>query len=226
MGDQRAQLSARHPFPGADGDGRARSGPRPRAPAPELPPGVVSGDAVAAASELLGWEILIDGVGGRIVETEAYAPMDEASHAFRGPTRRNASMFAAAGTLYVYRSYGIHWCLNVVCGGVGFGAAVLVRAISPTAGIEVIAGRRPAVAERDRCRGPGRVGLALGADGGLDGAAPGGARYELRKAEAPRRIVRGPRVGITRAIASPWRFASGDELRLVSAPTGGLRDVP
>jgi DNA-3-methyladenine glycosylase len=181
---------------------------------------------VAAARELLGWELLVDGVGGRIIECEAYAPGDEASHAFRGRTARNASMFAGPGTLYVYRSYGIHWCLNIVCGPEGFGAAVLVRALAPTAGLEVIASRRAGVIERDRCRGPGRVGLALGVDASFDGAVPGAGRFELREGEPPARILCGPRIGITRAAERPWRFASGDDLRLVSGPTAGLRELP
>jgi DNA-3-methyladenine glycosylase len=160
------------------------------------------------------------------VETEAYAPGDEASHAFRGRTERNAAMFEAPGTLYVYRSYGIHWCLNIVCGPPGVGAAVLVRAIAPTTGAGTIARRRPAVLERDWCRGPGRVGLALAADRSLDGAVPGAGRYLLRPGAPPRRIVRGTRIGISRAADRPWRFASGDDLRLVSSPTSGLREVP
>lgn len=178
---------------------------------------------VDAAQQLLGWELLIDGVGGRIVETEAYAPDDPASHAFRGRTARNAAMFAAAGTLYVYRSYGIHWCLNVVCGPEGTAAAVLVRALAPTRGLGRIATRRPRALERDWCRGPGRVGLALGADGRLDGIRPGAGRLQLLPGPPPQVVLRGPRIGITRAAERPWRFASADDLRLVSATTGSLR---
>lgn len=178
---------------------------------------------VEAAQQLLGWELLIDGVGGRIVETEAYAPDDPASHAFRRRTARNDSMFAPAGTLYIYRSYGIHWCLNVVCGPEETAAAVLVRALAPTRGLERIAARRPRALERDWCRGPGRVGLALGVDGSLDGIRPGAGRLQLCPGPAPQSVLRGPRIGITRAVERPWRFASADDLRLVSATTRSLR---
>ncbi len=187
-----------------------------------LPAAVRNGDVVDAAQQLLGWELLIDGVGGRIVETEAYAPDDPASHAFRGRTRRNAAMFASAGTLYVYRSYGIHWCLNVVCGPEEMAAAVLVRALAPTRGLGRIAARRSRALERDWCRGPGRVGLALGADGSLDGIRPGAGRLQLCPGPSPEAVLSGPRVGITRAVERPWRFASADDLRLVSATTGSL----
>ena len=119
----------------------------------------LEGDPVAAARAIIGWTLLVDGAGGPIVEAEAYAPDDPASHAFRGMTARNAAMFGPAGRLYVYRSYGIHWCVNVVCGPPGVGAAVLVRSLEPVHGIEIMRSRR---GREPLTTGPGNVGQALG----------------------------------------------------------------
>ena len=140
------------------------------------------------AHDLIGCELLIDGVGGRIVECEAYARDDPASHAFPGPTRRNASMFGPAGRVYVYRSYGIHWMLNIVCGAEeGAGEAVLIRALEPTAGLEQMRERRGREALLELCRGPGRLGQALAVGPALDGEAIGAGRIELRPARRPGR---------------------------------------
>ena len=160
------------------------------------------------ARDLIGCELLVDGVGGIVVECEAYARDEPASHAFPGPTPRNASMFGPAGRLYVYRSYGIHWMLNIVCGAQeGAGEAVLIRALEPTAGLETMRERRGREALLDLCRGPGRLGQALAIGPALDGEAIGSGSVELRIGDAPGPIVQTPRIGITRAVELPWRFA-------------------
>ena len=122
---------------------------------------LVGGDVHEAARGLLGWTLLVDGVGGRIVEVEAYDQEDAASHAYRGRTARNGSCSATPGTLYVYRSYGIHWCANVVCGPDGHGAAVLLRALEPTHGLDRMRVRRGVDDARLLCAGPGRLTQAL-----------------------------------------------------------------
>jgi len=161
----------------------------------------LAGDAVAAAPALIGWTVLVDGVGGVIVETEAYRPDDPASHAYGGQTVRNAAMFGPPGTWYVYRSYGIHWCMNIVCGPPGTGSAALLRALEPVAGIERMRQRRGREALRDLARGPGRLGQALAAGPHLNGEP-----VELRPPREARRVVATPRIGITRAADLPWRF--------------------
>lgn len=158
------------------------------------------------APALIGALILVDGVGGRIVETEAYDMSEPASHAFAGPTRRNASMFGAPGHAYLYRSYGIHWCLNFVCREEGHGAGVLIRALQPLAGLERMRARRALDAPRLLCGGPGRLCQALGLGIEHDGLALGAAPFALGAAAAPAAIVSGPRIGIAKARELPWRF--------------------
>lgn len=160
-------------------------------------------EVTRVARELLGATFLVDGVGGVIVETEAYHPTDPASHSFRGPTPRNASMFAGPGRVYVYRSYGIHWCLNFVCGGA---AAVLIRAIEPTAGLETMAARRGVAARRALCSGPGKLAEALGVTRDHDGLMLDGPPFTLLPAAEPPPAAIGPRIGITKAAEVPWRF--------------------
>lgn len=158
---------------------------------------------------LIGVTLLVDGVGGRIVETEAYDREDPASHCFGGLTPRNAAMFGPPGHAYVYRSYGIHWCLNFVCREAGHGAGVLIRAIEPTHGIARMRERRGLDAPRLLCAGPGRVGQALGIDASFYGRALDAPPFELLAApedQPPLPIAAGPRIGISKAIAQPWRF--------------------
>jgi DNA-3-methyladenine glycosylase len=180
----------------------------------------LDGDAVSAARGLIGWTLLLDGVGGPIVEAEAYGPDDPASHSYRGPTARNAAMFGEPGRLYVYRSYGIHWCVNIVCGPPGLGAAVLVRALEPLHGVERMRRRRGLEEPRLLASGPGRVGQALAAGPQLNGAPA-----TLLPPAAPRRVVSGPRVGLTRAAERPWRFWD-PESPFVSRARGGPRRLP
>jgi DNA-3-methyladenine glycosylase len=162
--------------------------------------------AVDTARALIGALLTVDGVGGRIVETEAYDVDDPASHSFRGQSVRNAAMFGPSGHAYVYRSYGIHWCLNIVCGRVGHGAAVLIRALEPMSGLELMRERRGLGELRLLCSGPGRVGQALGITAAHDGLPLDRPPFELSSAPEPSNIVTGVRIGITKAANTPWRF--------------------
>jgi DNA-3-methyladenine glycosylase len=158
------------------------------------------------APELIGATLLVDGVGGTIVEVEAYDQDDPASHSFRGMTARTAAMFGPAGHAYVYRSYGIHWCLNLVCGPEGRAEAALVRALQPTSGLDAMRERRGAEAERALCSGPGKLCQALGVTRIHDGLALDEPPFELQAREAEPAIAVGPRIGITRAVEQPWRY--------------------
>lgn len=158
------------------------------------------------APGLVGSTLLVDGVGGRIVEVEAYDSEDPASHGFRGKTARNRAMFGPPGHAYVYRSYGIHWCLNLVCGREGVPEAALVRALEPTHGLERMRERRGLEDERLLCAGPGRLCQALGITAAHDGLALDIPPFALLAAEEPAAVARGPRVGITRAADLPWRY--------------------
>jgi len=159
-----------------------------------------------AARELIGATLLVDGVGGIIVETEAYDRSDPASHSFRGRTLRNAAMFGPAGHAYVYRSYGIHWCLNAVCDTGAIGSAVLIRALEPVAGIELMQARRGVSDPRLLCGGPGRLCQALGITGELDGKALDVLPFRMKSRRVPMEVVAGRRIGITRGVDTPWRF--------------------
>ncbi len=158
------------------------------------------------APELVGATLLVDGVGGTIVEVEAYDREDPASHGYRGRTARNSSMFGPPGHAYVYRSYGIHWCLNLVCGEEGSPEAVLVRAVEPVAGLEVMRARRGLDEPRLLCSGPGRLCQALAISRAHDGLALDDAPFELLARACGGRVGSGPRVGISRAVEMPWRY--------------------
>ena len=158
------------------------------------------------APELIGVTLLVDGVGGTIVEVEAYDEDDPASHGYRGQTARNAAMFGPPGHAYVYRSYGIHWCLNLVCAGPGRAEAVLIRALEPTHGLELMYARRGVHAERSLCSGPGKLCLALGINAGHDGLPLDATPFELLARESTPSIATGPRIGITRAAVLSWRY--------------------
>jgi DNA-3-methyladenine glycosylase len=176
-----------------------------------------SAPADEVARRLIGALFLVDGVGGRIVETEAYDRADPASHSHCGPTPRNAVMFGPPGHAYVYRSYGLHWCLNFVCRESGHGAGVLIRALEPTEGMAVMQQRRGLDDPRLLCSGPGRVGQALGitlAHSGLPLDAP---PFQLQPATGAPDLVSGPRIGISKAVDVPWRFGLAGS-RFVSRP--------
>jgi DNA-3-methyladenine glycosylase len=159
------------------------------------------------ARRLIGWAVLVEGVGGVVVETEAYAPDDAASHSYRGRTQRNATMFGPPGRLYVYRSYGIHWCANVVCEPEGIGAAVLLRALEPTVGLELMETRRGLDDPLLLCSGPGRLTQALAIDGSDDGRVFGEHGLTLLPPAGEPDVVQGPRIGISREVDRPWRYS-------------------
>ncbi len=158
------------------------------------------------APDLIGATLLVDGTGGLIVEVEAYHHTDPAAHSYRGPTERNAVMFGPPGFAYVYRSYGIHWCLNFVCESEGSASAVLIRALEPIQGIARMRRRRGMADTRALCSGPGKLCEALGVTIKHNGLALDREPFELRaRAEKPE-IVVGPRVGISKAVDAPWRY--------------------
>lgn len=185
---------------------------------------VVANIDFSASSEevarlLIGVRVLVNGVGGRIVETEAYDREDPASHSFTGPSPRNAAMFGPPGRAYVYRSYGIHWCINFVCREAGHGAGVLIRALEPTDGLDLMRARRGLEDIRLLCAGPGRVGQALGIDHSYNGMRLDQPPFELFAPESSldSSLVVGPRVGISKAVEQPWRFGLAGS-RFLSRP--------
>jgi DNA-3-methyladenine glycosylase len=158
------------------------------------------------APELIGATLLFDGVGGTIVEVEAYDQDDPASHSFGGLTPTRASMFGPPGHAYVYRSHGIHWCLNFVCAPEGRAEAALIRALAPTHGLAAMRARRGMEEERSLCSGPGKLGQALGITRAADGLPLDAPPFELVAREEEPPLAVGPRIGITRAVEQPWRY--------------------
>lgn len=161
-------------------------------------------DAVAVAADLLGARLLVDGVGGLVVETEAYRQDDEASHSFRGQTAGNVARFGKPGRAYVYRSYGLHWCFNIVCER---GSAVLIRALEPTHGLETMMARRAVGEARKLCAGPGNLCKALAITGAMNGLSVLADPFSLEPPFEMPASASGVRIGISKAAERPWRFA-------------------
>ena len=162
--------------------------------------------SVNIARQLIGATFTVDGIGGVIVETEAYDQTDPASHTFVGKTKRNAAMFGTPGCAYVYRSYGIHWCLNFVCEAEGHGAGVLIRAIEPIVGLQTMMERRGVTKSSLLCSGPGKLGQALAIKHSFNGMSLSEPPFELIAAEKSVDVICGPRIGISKAVDLPWRF--------------------
>ena len=170
------------------------------------------------ARELIGYRLLFDGVGGTIVETESYERDDPACHAYVGLTDRTETLFGPPGLAYVYLSYGIHSLLNFVCEPEGEAAAVLIRALEPTAGLETMRERRGERPDGELCSGPGKLTEALGIGLERNGADLGRDPFLLLGPEGePPAVVTGPRIGITKAVERPWRFSAAGS-RFVSRP--------
>ncbi len=182
------------------------SRPRRNAAAKRLTRAFFAREVLAVAPELIGATFLVDGVGGTIVEVEAYHHTDPAAHSFRGPTPRNQVMFGPPGFAYVYRSYGIHWCMNFVCEVEGSASAVLIRAIEPTFGIDEMRRRRGLEDVRALCSGPGKLTEAMGITIAHNGLALDAAPIELFARPEDVEVVTGVRIGITKAVDLPWRF--------------------
>lgn len=173
---------------------------------------VLRTDAVTAAQGLLGWELYnrVNGqlVGGQIIETEAYTQEDPACHTYRGQTSRNAPMFSAAGTVYIYFTYGMHWCMNLVTGSEGHGEAVLLRGLQPLQGIETMRQNRNAAVDKNLCNGPAKLVQALGIDPAWTGKPLSETSLLLRPGERPKQIRTTARIGISEGREKLWRFTS------------------
>ena len=165
-----------------------------------------SAPAPQVARRLIGVTVLVNGVGGRIVEVEAYDREDPASHAFSGKTARNFAMFGPPAHVYVYLSHGIHWCMNFVCREEGHGAGVLIRAIEPLAGIGQMVARRGLSDPRLLCSGPGRLAQAMGVTREYNAMPLAAPPFELLPRQGRVQVVVGPRIGISKAVDVPWRF--------------------
>lgn len=171
----------------------------------------------AVAPDLIGTVFLFNGVGGRIVEVEAYHHTDPAAHSFRGLTNRNAVMFGPPGFAYVYRSYGIHWCVNFVCEKEGSASAVLIRALEPTHGLGAMRRRRGLAEARALCSGPGKLTEALGITHAHNALALDAPPFELHAATSEVDVATGIRIGITKAVELPWRYGLKDS-KFLSKP--------
>jgi len=171
----------------------------------------------AVAPDLIGATLLVESAGGVIVEVEAYHHTDPAAHSFRGPTERNTVMFGPPGFAYVYRSYGIHWCLNFVCEPEGSASAVLIRAVAPTHGLATMRRRRGLTNERLLCSGPGRLCEALRITSAHNGLALDQPPFRLLARPDDVEVVSGPRIGITKAADKPWRYGLAGS-RFLSKP--------
>jgi DNA-3-methyladenine glycosylase len=171
----------------------------------------------AVAPDLIGTTLLVDGIGGVIVEVEAYHHTDPAAHSFRGPTPRNRVMFGPPGFTYVYRSYGIHWCVNFVCEQEGSASAVLIRALQPTHGIAAMRRRRGLHDDRALCSGPGKLTEALRIGIAQSGLPLDRAPFALHARTTTPDVVAGVRIGITKAVELPWRYGLKDS-KFVSKP--------
>lgn len=184
-----------------------------------LDPGFFNRSVHLVARELIGCRLFFDGCGGTIVETESYERDDPACHAYVGQTKRTATLFGPPGRAYVYLSYGIHSLLNAVAEPEGDAAAVLIRALEPTAGLEAMCARRGARPAEELCSGPGKLTEALGIGLEENGADLSADPFVLLPPEQDwsGRVVTGPRVGITKAVERPWRFSLAGS-RFVSQP--------
>lgn len=176
----------------------------------------------AVAPELIGATLLVDGVGGVIVELEAYHHTDPAAHSYGGRTARNAVMFGPPGHAYVYRSYGIHWCLNFVCEEEGSASAVLIRALEPRQGLGLMRRRRGVSEARALCSGPGKLCEALAVTHKLNGLPLDRPPFELRARTTEPEIVVGTRIGISKAVEHPWRYGMKDS-KFLSKPFAPTR---
>jgi DNA-3-methyladenine glycosylase len=180
--------------------------PKPMPPPRRLRRPFFDRPVLEVAPELIGATLLINGAGGIIVEVEAYHHTDPAAHSYIGRTERNAVMFGPPGYAYVYRSYGIHWCLNFVCEETGSASAVLIRALEPTHGLPAMRRRRGVHDTRALCSGPGKLGEALGVTRKYNGLTLDRAPFELRARTGSPEVVAGVRIGISKAADKPWRY--------------------
>jgi DNA-3-methyladenine glycosylase len=180
-----------------------RTGPK---PGKQLRKAFFNRSVHQVAPDLIGVTFLVDGIGGIIVEVEAYHHTEPAAHSYGGPTPRNAVMFGPAGFAYVYRSYGIHWCVNFVCEKAGSASAVLIRALEPTHGIAAMRRRRGLHDERSLCSGPGKLTEALGITHAHNGLALDAPPIALYARTTKPEVVAGVRIGLTKAVDLPWRY--------------------